>query len=82
MQAYVQTPLYACGTLAQWLTRPENRAPRIGSNGSVVDRNSEKGALVHLQSMERILQALTFVHAHPAVHGDIKLDNILVRFSV
>jgi len=29
--------------------------------------------------MERILQAITFVHALPAVHGDIKLDNILVK---
>ena len=31
--------------------------------------------------MERILQAITFVHALPAVHGDIKLDNILVKLD-
>ena len=52
-----------------------------GAGGKVVDRNSEKGALCHLQSMERILQATTFVHALPAIHGDIKLDNILVKLD-
>ena len=71
--------VYACGTLAHWLARPENAAPRVGGERGVIDRDSEKGALVHLKAIECTLQAITFIHAHPAVHGDIKLENILVK---
>ena len=34
--------------------------------------------LNYLHSLEQLLEAIAHVHAHPAVHGDIKLDNFLV----
>ena len=69
--AYLQMPYYEGGTLLHWLLREENQAPMM-PNGAVVDRTSELAALQHTRLLSLVLSALAHVHAHPAVHGDVK----------
>ena len=64
-------PYYEGGTLLHWLLREENQAPMM-PNGAVVDRTSELAALQHTRLLSLVLSALAHVHAHPAVHGDVK----------
>ena len=86
--AYVQLPFYPGGTLAMWLQRPENQPPTLTSSSSssssssasvaVVDRRSERGVLRHVRALQQVLGALAFIHGRGSVHGDLKLENVLV----
>jgi hypothetical protein len=75
--AYIQFPFCDGGTLTQWLARPENTAPLL-ANGAVVDRRSETASLQHVRLLQLVLSALAHVHSHPAVHADVKADNVLI----
>ena len=61
---YLVLPLYAEGTMREWLDRQ-------GGAGQ-----AERGAVKSL--CRGVLQALTFLHSNGVVHGDVKLENILV----
>ena len=73
--AYVQLPFYAKGTLSMWLRAPENTAPM---RRGVVDRRSERGMLLHVRALHQALSGIAYVHGHGHVHGDLKLENMLV----
>ena len=80
--AYVQLPFYNKGTLSMWLRAPENTTSLLGVNGnsgeSVVDRHSERGMLLHVRALHQALSGIAYVHGRGHVHGDLKLENMLV----
>ncbi|KAJ8600318.1 hypothetical protein CTAYLR_000626 [Chrysophaeum taylorii] len=86
VQAFVQTPLYAGGTLQQWLARRENKIFAVSQQqqwGTLLFLNAGDRVVAtkHVRALRQLLAALSFVHAKGVVHGDIKLDNALVSLS-
>ena len=66
-----------------WLKRPENQPRLLGTGEAalglgLVDRSSDRGMLRHVRALHQALGALAFVHGRELVHGDLKLENILV----
>jgi serine/threonine protein kinase len=74
--AYVHMPLYPNGTLAAWLQCDKHR-PKMLADG-LLDRRSDRCVLRHMRALQQVLSALSFVHAQGHVHGDLKLENVLV----
>jgi serine/threonine protein kinase len=77
-KGYVQMPLYLGGPLLFWLLRPENKAP-THLNTNIVQRQSKNGMLFYVRSLHQVLVALSHIHSHGSIHGDLKLENILVN---
>ena len=78
-RAYVQTKLCTGGTLRTFLRREENAAPLIERDGhAVVDRASDPAICGPMRLLREVLTAIVHVHAMSTVHGDIKLENVLV----
>ena len=78
--AYIETPFYENGPLDRFLARAGVAAPRLPApHATVLDRGHELCVVGALAAFQQLAAALAAVHAMGAVHGDVKLPNVLVN---
>jgi hypothetical protein len=85
-KGYFQLEFCEGGTLACWLERPElARAPDSAlvrcAAGTLWSPLHERVAPLRVRAIRQLLEAICHVHAHGAVHGDVKLENALVALG-
>lgn len=76
-----QVPFYEGGSLLHWVKRANHTAPRTPTDDSsvaLVDSTSLQACLFYLLPLLQVLEALAYLHKNGVVHGDVRLEHILM----